>query len=152
MRTLTSAALLALILLGAAAVFRAAQPSAPRPNVVILLTDDQGTLDANCYGSVDLLTPNIDQLAASGIRFTQASAHTVCCPARAALLTERHPQRGGMRNWTQGDRHGKKPGEVDKTSPSNSPFLRLCSRAYSRARPWGTDSAPKHKSRFPSQS
>lgn len=77
-----------------------------RPNVVILLTDDQGTLDANCYGSKDLLTPNMDRLAASGIRFTQAYAHTVCCPARAALLTGRHPQRGGVTEWMQGDRHG----------------------------------------------
>jgi len=106
MRPLASAALLALTFLGASAVVRAAQAPAPRPNVVILLTDDQGTLDANCYGSTDLLTPNIDQLAASGVRFTQAYAHTVCCPARAALLTGRHPQRGGVRNWTQGDRHG----------------------------------------------
>lgn len=77
-----------------------------RPNVVVLLTDDQGTLDANCYGSKDLVTPNIDKLAASGVRFTQAYGHTVCCPARAALMTGRHPQRSGITNWTQGDRHG----------------------------------------------
>jgi arylsulfatase A-like enzyme len=77
-----------------------------KPNVVVLLTDDQGTLDANCYGSTDLKTPNMDRLAAGGIRFTQAYAHTVCCPARAALFTGRHPQRGGVRSWTQGDRHG----------------------------------------------
>ncbi len=76
-----------------------------KPNVVILFTDDQGTLDANCYGSTDLITPNIDRLAATGVRFTQAYAHTVCCPARAALLTGRHPQRGGIRHWTQGDMH-----------------------------------------------
>ena len=48
----------------------------------------------------------MDKLAATGVRFTQAYAHTVCCPARAALFTGRHPQRGGVRNWTQGDRHG----------------------------------------------
>ncbi len=77
-----------------------------RPNVVVLLTDDQGTLDANCYGSTDLVTPNIDRLAATGVRFTQAYSHTVCCPARAALMTGRHPQRSGITNWTQGDRHG----------------------------------------------
>ena len=64
-----------------------------KPNVVILFTDDQGTLDANCYGSKDLQTPNIDKLAKTGVRFTQAYAHTVCCPARASLLTGRHPQR-----------------------------------------------------------
>ena len=77
-----------------------------RPNVVILFTDDQGTLDVNSYGSTDLQTPNLDQLARTGIRFTQAYAHKVCCPARAALLTGRHPERGGVINWTQGDRNG----------------------------------------------
>ena len=80
--------------------------AAERPNVVILFTDDQGTIDANCYGSTDLRTPNIDRLAATGVRFTQAYAHTVCCPARAALMTGRHPQRGGVHHWTQGDLNG----------------------------------------------
>ena len=79
-----------------------------KPNVVILFTDDQGTLDANCYGSTDLITPNIDRLATTGVRFTQAYAHTVCCPARAALLTGRHPQRSGVRHWTQGDMNAPK--------------------------------------------
>ena len=78
------------------------------PNVVILFTDDQGTIDANCYGSKDLITPNIDRLATTGVLFTQAYAHTVCCPARAALLTGRHPQRGGVWNWTQGDMNSPK--------------------------------------------
>ena len=81
-----------------------------RPNVVILFTDDQGTLDAGCYGSNDLRTPNVDKLAATGVRFTQAYAHTVCCPARAALLTGRHPQRGGVHHWTQGDMNAARKG------------------------------------------
>jgi arylsulfatase A len=78
-----------------------------RPNVIIFFTDDQGTLDAGCYGSKDLYTPNIDQLAATGVRFTQAYAHTVCCPSRALLLTGRHPQRSGVNSWTQGDMHAE---------------------------------------------
>ena len=82
--------------------------NAKPPNVVILFTDDQGTIDANCYGSKDLITPNIDKLAATGVLFTQAYAHTVCCPARAALMTGRHPQRGGVWNWTQGDMNSAK--------------------------------------------
>lgn len=79
-----------------------------RPNVVIFLTDDQGTLDAGCYGSEQFHTPNMDRLAATGVRFTQAYAHTVCCPARAALMTGRHPQRSGVRHWTQGNMKGTK--------------------------------------------
>jgi len=77
-----------------------------KPNVLILLTDDQGTLDLNCYGAKDLNTPHMDSLAETGVRFTQAYAHTVCCPSRAALLTGRHPNRGGVQNWLQGDRNG----------------------------------------------
>ena len=74
-----------------------------KPNVVIFLTDDQGTLDANCYGSNDLYTPAMDELAKTGVRFTQAYAHQVCCPTRAMLMTGRHPQRSAVNSWTQGD-------------------------------------------------
>jgi arylsulfatase A-like enzyme len=73
-----------------------------KPNVIIFLTDDQGTLDANCYGSKDLYTPTMDLLAETGVRFTQAYAHFVCCPARAMLLTGRHPQRCNVNGWMQG--------------------------------------------------
>lgn len=89
-----------LVLFGGDAVLLDAEQ---KPNVVILFTDDQGTLDAGCYGSKDLYTPHIDQLAMEGVRFTQAYAHTVCCPARAMMLTGRHPQRSGVFNWTQGN-------------------------------------------------
>lgn len=82
--------------------------SAGRPNIVIFFTDDQGTLDVNCYGSKDLYTPNMDKLAARGARFTQAYAHVVCCPSRAMLMTGRHPQRSGIINWTQGNAQGPK--------------------------------------------
>lgn len=71
-----------------------------RPNIVILYGDDQGTLDAGCYGAKDIMTPNLDKMARQGIRFTHAYAHTVCCPSRAALLTGRAPQRGGVNSWT----------------------------------------------------
>lgn len=81
---------------------------ARRPNVVLILTDDQGTLDANCFGSTDLHTPAIDKLAANGVRFTQAYAHTVCCPARAMLMTGRHPQRSNVNSWQQGKMRGPK--------------------------------------------
>ena len=74
-----------------------------QPHVLILFTDDQGTLDAGCYGSRDLFTPFMDGLANDGVRFTQAYAHTVCCPARALLMTGRHPQRSSVNDWMQGE-------------------------------------------------
>jgi len=83
-----------------------ADKQSKQPNVVVILTDDQGTLDAHCFGSKDLYTPAIDQLAANGIRFTQAYAHTVCCPARAMIMTGRYPQRSNVNSWMQGQMYG----------------------------------------------
>jgi len=72
-----------------------------RPNVLIFFTDDQATLDTRKYGAVDLETPHMDALADDGVLFTQAYAHTVCCPSRALLLTGRDNVRTGVNNWTQ---------------------------------------------------
>lgn len=71
----------------------------PKPNVLIILTDDQGSVDAGCYGAKDLVTPGVDSLAAHGVRFTQFySAAPVCSPSRAGLLTGRYPWLAGMPN------------------------------------------------------
>lgn len=68
-----------------------------RPNVVIIFTDDQGTVDLNCYGAQDLHTPHLDALARRGTRFTQFYVGApVCSPSRAALLTGRYPQRAQL--------------------------------------------------------
>ncbi|WP_146576137.1 sulfatase-like hydrolase/transferase [Neorhodopirellula pilleata] len=68
-----------------------------RPNVLVIYTDDQGTLDANCYGSDDLITPHFDRLAKTGIRFTQMySPSAICSASRAGLLTGRFPARAGV--------------------------------------------------------
>jgi arylsulfatase A-like enzyme len=67
------------------------------PNVILIYTDDQGTVDLNCYGAKDLITPHLDALAGQGVRFTQFySAAPVCSPSRAALLTGCYPQRAGL--------------------------------------------------------
>jgi len=96
-------------LLGSAAFGRNCLGRGARgPNVIFILTDDQGTLDANCFGSTDLHTPSIDKIAANGVRFTQAYAHTVCCPARAMLMTGRYPQRSNVNSWMQGRMRGPK--------------------------------------------
>ncbi len=68
-----------------------------RPNVLLILTDDQGSIDLNCYGAQDLATPCLDGLAQRGVRFTQFyAAAPVCSPSRAALLTGRYPQRAQL--------------------------------------------------------
>jgi arylsulfatase A-like enzyme len=64
-----------------------------KPNVILILTDDQGSIDLNCYGAKDLKTPNLDRLAQTGIRFSQFySGSSVCSPSRACLLTGKTPQ------------------------------------------------------------
>lgn len=71
--------------------------AAEKPNIVIILTDDQGYGDMKCYGNSRLQTPNLDQLAAEGIRFTNFYAGAAAStPSRAALLTGRYAERVGL--------------------------------------------------------
>ncbi|MBK1855182.1 arylsulfatase [Verrucomicrobiaceae bacterium 5K15] len=68
--------------------------AAERPNIVLILADDLGYGDLGCYGAKMIQTPNIDQLAADGRRFTDAhSASAVCSPSRYGLMTGRYPHR-----------------------------------------------------------
>lgn len=71
--------------------------AAEKPNIVIVLNDDQGYQDLGCYGSPDIKTPQVDQLAREGMRFTDFYvASPVCSASRAALLTGCYPQRVGV--------------------------------------------------------
>ena len=79
--------------------------AAAPPNVLILFADDLGAGDLQVYGHPTTVTPSIDRLAASGVRFTQwYSAFHVCTPSRAAMLTGRLPIRSGLAGsaWTGG--------------------------------------------------
>ena len=62
-----------------------------RPNIIFIMADDLGYGHLGCYGQKHILTPNIDQLAAEGVKFTQAySGASVCAPSRCALMTGLH--------------------------------------------------------------
>lgn len=81
----------------------AASAQAAAPNVIVIYTDDHGTLDVNCYGAPDLCTPNMDALAASGVRFTQFYAAPVSSASRAGLMTGQFASRAGLTGnagWT----------------------------------------------------
>ena len=79
-----------LLVLGLLAVSRAAE-AAERPNIVFILADDLGYSDLGCYGG-EIATPNLDKLAAGGLRFTQFYNTARCWPSRAALLTGYYAQ------------------------------------------------------------
>ncbi len=76
--------------------------TAKRPNVVFILADDLGYADLGCYGQKKIKTPNIDRLAAEGMRFTQAySGNPVCAPSRCTLMTGYHTGHAQVRNNKQ---------------------------------------------------
>lgn len=78
-------------------------PAPVKPNIVVLFVDDLGWHDLGCYGQRIARTPNIDRLAAEGMRFTQAySANPVCSPTRAALMTGKYPARVNINDWIPG--------------------------------------------------
>ena len=83
-----------------------------KPNIVLILIDDMGWADGGCFGSKFYRTPNLDRLAAAGMRFTQAYAScAVCSPTRAAIMTGKSPARLHITDWI--------PGEA---APANSRF------------------------------
>lgn len=91
---------LVLSLVVAAAALLGAEP----PNILLIIADDLGWKDLGCTGSSYHETPNIDQLAAEGIRFKRAySASVICTPSRSAILTGRHPARTKMTCVFNGD-------------------------------------------------
>lgn len=84
---------LLILLLGTSSIVHATD----RPNVILVYTDDQGSIDMGAYGVRDLETPHMDALARSGVRFTQFYAPApVCSPSRAGMLTGRYPVRAGV--------------------------------------------------------
>ena len=76
-----------------------------KPNFIVIMTDDQGYGDLSCMGNTDFVTPNIDSLAKSGVRFTDWYAGSpVCSPSRACLMTGRYPGNAGVRAILAGHR------------------------------------------------
>lgn len=86
-----------LIALSTSLVAAISQAQAAPPNIVVIFADDLGYGDLGCYGHPSIRTPNLDRMAAEGMRFTDFySAAEVCTPSRAGLLTGRYPVRSGM--------------------------------------------------------
>jgi len=109
-------AALALAAVASAALAATGPASASRPNVLILYLDDMGWAQPGCYGGKLAPTPNIDRIAAEGVRFTDGYVSAcVCSPSRVGLLTGRYQARSGHDANTEGrevERKALAPGEI----------------------------------------
>ena len=103
----------ALLVSGTALLVSAAVGAAPRPNILIILSDDMGWSDIGCYGG-EIRTPNLDALAAKGLRFTQFYNCARCCPTRASLLTGLYPHTAGVGHMTSNDHRPGYQGELNQ--------------------------------------
>jgi len=92
----------------------AGRPRQRKPNIVLILADDLGYAELGCYGQKRIRTPNIDRLAAEGLRFTQFySGSTVCAPSRCCLLTGRHTGHTYIRDNRELPTEGQRPIPAD---------------------------------------
>lgn len=98
-------------------LFAVTAVAAPKPNVLFIMIDDLGWMDTGCYGSTYYETPNVDRLAASGMRFTDAyAASPLCSPTRASILTGQYPMRNGFTSPC-----GHRPGIIKHETRSSAP-------------------------------
>lgn len=84
-----------------------------RPNVLLVVSDDQGYGDVGCYGAKGLRTPRMDALAATGLRFTQFRVNPLCAPTRASLLSGQYSLETGMWRGPSRKERGKKDGDSE---------------------------------------
>src|SRR5438067_13772207 len=84
-------------------------PSAP-PNVVFVLADDLGVAEVGCYGQKIIRTPNVDRMAAGGMKFTRFyTGNAVCAPSRCCLMTGKHPGHAAVRDNKPVGKEGQWP-------------------------------------------
>lgn len=108
-----SRSLFALVILCLVVTQLNAQADDSRPNVIVILADDLGYGDLSCFGATDIKTPNIDQMAQTGVTLTGCYVSPVCSPTRAALMTGSHSTRVGIGGVLfPRNNHGLNPSEV----------------------------------------
>ena len=93
----------------------AAQRANARPNIIIIMSDDMGWSDIGCYGG-EINTPNLDGLAANGLRFTQFYNNARCCPTRASLLTGLYSHQAGIGHMMEDRNHVGYRGDLNRNS------------------------------------
>ena len=118
------------------------------PNIVFFLVDDLGWSDVGCFGSSFYDTPNIDRLAAEGVRFTDAyAACHVCSPTRASILTGKYPATLNLTDWLNGRKKYSLPGPAEcreghelgsqrNNTCGSAEEIRLCNRFVWKMASW----------------
>lgn len=111
------------------------QRSVARPNIIVIMGDDMGYSDIGCYGG-EINTPNLDALAATGLRMTQFYNTARCCPTRASLLTGVYPHQAGV-GWMMEDRGtpGYR-GDLSTETPTIAEMLKPAGYATYMAGKW----------------
>jgi arylsulfatase len=94
-----------------------------RPNILLILNDDMGYSDLGCYGG-EISTPNLDRLAANGLRFTQFYNTARCCPSRASLLTGLHPHQADVGDMVGDDQIDGYLGDLSQDSATIAEVLK----------------------------
>ncbi|MEM7393237.1 MAG: sulfatase-like hydrolase/transferase [Verrucomicrobiota bacterium] len=126
---------------------------APRPNIIVIMSDDMGYSDIGCYGG-EIETPHLDALAEGGLRYTQFYNTGRCCPTRASLLTGLYAHQAGIGQMTRGfDRPGYR-GDLNKDVVTIAEVLKTAGYRTYMAGKWHVTSQLKpdgDKSNWPRQ-
>ena len=108
---------------------------APRPNIILIMSDDMGWSDIGCYGS-EIPTPNLDRLAGNGLRFTQFYNTGRCCPTRASLMTGLYPHQAGIGHMTGDDKLPGYQGDLNQQCRTIAEVLRPANYGTYMAGKW----------------
>lgn len=119
----------------AIALLATTTPAQTRPDIVLIVADDLGYSDLGCYGG-EIHTPNLDRLAANGVRFRQFYNAARCCPTRASLLTGLYAHAAGVGLMEQDHGHPGYTGDLSPTSPTIAEVLRPAGYATMMAGKW----------------
>jgi arylsulfatase A len=122
-----------------------ARGRANRPNVIVIFTDDQGYGDLGAYGHPTIRTPNLDRMAAEGLKFTQFYASApVCTPSRAGLMTGRLPVRSGMAGGAGGVLHPFSSGGLPQSEITIAEALKAQGYATGMVGKWHLGHLPQY--------
>ncbi len=127
--------LVTVLALTAGAFPRAEGATPPRPNIIVILADDVGFSDVGCYGG-EIHTPNLDRLAAHGLRFTQFYNTARCCPTRASLLTGLYPHQAAVGHMMEDQGLDGYHGDLSRNAVTIAEVLRAAGYATYAAGKW----------------